>query len=90
MIEGAHLILNPVLLVYKGSSQQGFTLLVGFFWSITLLHRHCLSKEEWRRHILTQEEEKESTYQFPGRCGRKPTETFQDCWLMGPVRYYMY
>ena len=52
MIEGAHLVLNPVLLVNKGSPQQGFSLLMGLLRSITLLHRYCLSKEEWSIHIL--------------------------------------
>lgn len=41
MVEGTHLVLNSVLLVYKGSSQQGFPLLVRLFWGITFLHRHC-------------------------------------------------
>merc|ERR1719350_2220328 len=49
MIEGAHLVLNPVLLVNKGSPQQGFPLLVGLLRSITLLHRYCLSKKECTR-----------------------------------------
>ena len=46
MVEGTHLVLNPVLLVYKGSPQQGFSLLVRLFWGIALLHRHCLKMEE--------------------------------------------
>jgi len=41
MIEGAHLILNSVLLIYKGGPQQGFALFMGFFRGITPLHWHC-------------------------------------------------
>ena len=29
-----------------------------------------------------------TTYQFPRRCGCKPTEAFQDCRLMGPVMWF--
>ena len=51
MVEGTHLVLNSVLLIYKGSSQQGFPLLVRLFWGIALLHRHCLRnkrvEERW-------------------------------------------
>ena len=52
MVEGAHLILDPVLLVNKGSPQQGLPLLVGLLRSITFIHRYCLSKEDWRIYIL--------------------------------------
>ena len=52
MIECPHLILNPVLLVDKSSSQKSFPLLVGLLRCITPLHRHRLIKIWMKRYRL--------------------------------------
>ena len=52
MIECPHLILNPVLLVDKSSSQKGFPLFVGLLRCITPLHRHRLIKILMKRYRL--------------------------------------